>query len=139
MGAPFGQCAHSATIWVPGHTRNPYFAIIGASLLFDNRFLMFLLHWGYGIFGFSPTFTHPPTAPPPLFSHFLLISLHVLLSRLISDREEIAHGPWPILGPRQGWVAISDFVPRIERWGPREGKGYVAVAHFWGPGREGVK
>ena len=28
----------SATIWVPSHTRNPYFVILWASLLFDGRY-----------------------------------------------------------------------------------------------------
>ena len=29
-GAPQAQCAHSATIWASGRTRNPYFEILGA-------------------------------------------------------------------------------------------------------------
>ena len=52
------QCARSATIWVSGCARNPYFVILGASLLFDNWFLMLLPHWGYGGFECSPIFTH---------------------------------------------------------------------------------
>ena len=32
------QCARSATIWACGCTRNPYFVILWASLLFDTRF-----------------------------------------------------------------------------------------------------
>ena len=30
MGAPQAQCARSATIWVSGRTRDPYFEILGA-------------------------------------------------------------------------------------------------------------
>ena len=48
---------------------------LGASLLFDNRVLMLLLHWGHGIFGFSPNFTKFQ-----LLSPFFTPSLHVLLS-----------------------------------------------------------
>ena len=33
-----------------GRTGNPCFVILGASLLFDNSFLMLLSHWGYGVF-----------------------------------------------------------------------------------------
>ena len=29
-GAPEAQCARSATIWASGHTRDPYFEILGA-------------------------------------------------------------------------------------------------------------
>ena len=29
-GAPQAQCAHSATIWASGRTRDPYFEILGA-------------------------------------------------------------------------------------------------------------
>ena len=32
-GAHLAQCACSATIWAPGRTRDPYFEILGASLL----------------------------------------------------------------------------------------------------------
>ena len=46
-GAPSAWCACSATIWVFGRTRNPYFVILGASLLFDSAFLMLLPHRGY--------------------------------------------------------------------------------------------
>ena len=30
LGAPQAQCARSATIWVSGRTRDPYFEILGA-------------------------------------------------------------------------------------------------------------
>ena len=43
--------------------------ILGASLLPLAVVLMLLPHWGYVIFGYSPTFTHFHP-----FSHFLLIS-----------------------------------------------------------------
>ena len=76
-GAHLAQCARSATIWAPGHTRDPYFEILGASLLTLAPVLMLLPHWGYGIFGFSPSFTHFHP-----FSHFLLISTHSLFSKL---------------------------------------------------------
>ena len=29
-GAHLVQCAHSATVWVCGHTKDPYFVILGA-------------------------------------------------------------------------------------------------------------
>ena len=45
-GAPLAQCAHSATIWASGCPKNPYFVTLGASLLFGNRLLMVLPHWG---------------------------------------------------------------------------------------------
>ena len=32
------QCARSATIWAPGRSRNPYFVVLWASLLFGSRF-----------------------------------------------------------------------------------------------------
>ena len=64
LGVPLAQCNYFGT-------RNPYFVIPGASLLFDNRVLMFLPHWGYGIFGFSPIFTHFHLLT--LFTHYLLI------------------------------------------------------------------
>ena len=38
------QCLCNATIWRFGRTRNPYFVILGASPLSDNRFLMLLPH-----------------------------------------------------------------------------------------------
>ena len=85
-GAPLAQCARSvrsATIWVFGRTKNPYFVILGTSLLFGNRFLMLLPHLGHGMFGFSPTSTHFHVFSP-IFTHSLLISRHVLFSRLIS-------------------------------------------------------
>ena len=44
----------SATIWTSGCTRNPYFLMLGASLLFDNRFLMLLLYCGCGGLNFHP-------------------------------------------------------------------------------------
>ena len=58
LGTHLVQCVRSATIWVVGRTRNPCFVILRASLLFDNWFLMLLLHCGYGIFLFSPNATH---------------------------------------------------------------------------------
>ena len=72
MGAPLAQCVHGATICAFGRTRNPYFVIPGASLLFDNRFLMLLLHWRYVIFGFSPN-SHYFQIFSPFFTHSLLI------------------------------------------------------------------
>ena len=33
------QCTHSATIWASGSSRNPYFVVLWASLLFGSRFL----------------------------------------------------------------------------------------------------
>ena len=45
--------------------------ILGALLLFNNGLLMLLLHWGYGIFWFSPIFTYFH----PLFTRFLPFSL----------------------------------------------------------------
>ena len=32
------QCARSATIWASGRSRNPYFVVLWASLLFCSRF-----------------------------------------------------------------------------------------------------
>ena len=60
------QCSRSATIWVSSSTGDQYFVVLGASLLPLAQVLMLLPHWGYGIFGFSPT--HTP------FHAFLLIS-----------------------------------------------------------------
>ena len=37
-GVPSAQCARSATIWASSRTRNPHIVILGASLLFDNRY-----------------------------------------------------------------------------------------------------
>ena len=41
------QCVRSATIWVSGCTRTPYFVILWASLLFDSMFcsVLLLLPW----------------------------------------------------------------------------------------------
>ena len=33
LGAPLAQCARSATIWASSRTGDPYFVILGASLL----------------------------------------------------------------------------------------------------------
>ena len=52
-------------------TRNPYFVILGASLLFDNRFLMLLRHRGMAYLGFysvSPIFTPFYTFVPLTYS-----------------------------------------------------------------------
>ena len=38
LSAVHVQCARSATIWVPGRSRNPYFVVLWASLLFGIRF-----------------------------------------------------------------------------------------------------
>ena len=86
LGAPLARCTRNATIWLLGHTRNTYFVILGASLLFDNKFLMLLPHQGYGIFGVSPNFTHFHPFPP-FFTKFSRILPHVLFSRLISGWE----------------------------------------------------
>ena len=51
--------------------RNPYFVTLGgggASLLFENTFLMLLPRWGCGILGVSPNTTYFQT-----FSHMLLL------------------------------------------------------------------
>ena len=37
-GAYLVQCAHSVTIWAFGRPRDPYFVILGASLLSESRF-----------------------------------------------------------------------------------------------------
>ena len=68
------QCAHSATIWAYGRSTNPYFVILGASLLFDNMhfgpsFALDMAFLGFHLFS-------------PIFTYFH--SPHVLLSRLIS-------------------------------------------------------
>ena len=70
--APLAECVRGPTIWAPCCARNPRFVIQGASLLFDNKFLMLLPYRGHGIFGFSSNFTyfHPLS---PLFTHSLLI------------------------------------------------------------------
>ena len=52
VGAHFAQCMRNATISVSGLTRNPYFMILGAALLFDNGFLMLFLHCGLAYLGF---------------------------------------------------------------------------------------
>ena len=44
-----------------------------------THILMLLPHWGYGIFGGLPNFTHFHLSSP--FAHFLLIFVYVLLSR----------------------------------------------------------
>ena len=44
MGAPLAHCTCNATISVSGRGRNTYFMIFGASVLFDNRFAMLLVH-----------------------------------------------------------------------------------------------
>ena len=66
-GAPLAQCGRNATIWVPSRTGDPYFVILGASLLPLAWVLMLLPHGGYGIFGIFTNF-HPF---PPLFTFFL--------------------------------------------------------------------
>ena len=43
-GAPLAQCRRSAAIWASGRIRHPYCVILGASLWFENGFLMLLLH-----------------------------------------------------------------------------------------------
>ena len=63
---------HSATIWAFGHTKNPYFVILGASLLFDGKLLMLLRHWGNGGFEISPNFTQFHLFSS-LFTHFVLV------------------------------------------------------------------
>ena len=32
------QCVHNATIWASGRSRNPYFVVLWASLLFGSRY-----------------------------------------------------------------------------------------------------
>ena len=74
-GGGEAQCARIVTIWASRRTRNPYFVVLGASLLFDNKyfgasFTLDMAFWGFhSIFFSSFTHFHP---------------LHVLLSRLIS-------------------------------------------------------
>ena len=65
------QGAHLAHCMRIVRTRDPYFVILGASLLFE-KVLMLLSHWGYGISGFSTSFAHFHP-----FSHLLLISHHI--------------------------------------------------------------
>ena len=77
LGAHLAQCTRSASIWASGRARNPYFVILGASLLFDNRFLMHLMHGdltGLKFHPFSPIFTHfHPFSPfSPSFSQHVL-------------------------------------------------------------------
>ena len=57
MEVVFAQCLQSATIWALGPTRNPYFVIRGASLLFDNSCLYcspFFYKHGIIILSMSP-------------------------------------------------------------------------------------
>ena len=55
---------------------------------------MLLPHWGYGLFGFSPGFTHYYP-----FSHFFCsFPPHTLFSRLVYGENECLHGP-PVMGP----------------------------------------
>ena len=73
------QCARGAVVWVSVLTKNPYFVILGTSLLFDNLFLI-LRHWRYGMFGFSPKSTHfHPFSP---FSTFFLAHFSRMFSFL---------------------------------------------------------
>ena len=62
------QCGRSATILATLRTGDPYFVILGASLLPLAWVLMLLPHGGYGIFSFSHTSTHFHP-----FSHFFLL------------------------------------------------------------------
>ena len=68
------QCAHSATIWACGCSRNPHFAVLGASLLFDITYFGASFASDMAFLGLHPF--------PPIFTNFH--SPHVLLSRLIS-------------------------------------------------------
>ena len=68
------QRTRNATIWVSGRSRNPYFVVLGASLLYDNTyfgasFASDMAFWGFHSF-------------PPIFTYFH--SPHVLRSTLIS-------------------------------------------------------
>ena len=63
------QCGRSTTIWASSRIGDPYFVILGVSLLPLAQVLMLLPHGGYGIFVFSPTFTHFH----PFSQFFLLI------------------------------------------------------------------
>ena len=61
--------SRSATIWASGRTRNPYFVILLASLLFDSRFRCFFHIGDMPFFVFHPV---SPIFTPfyPFFAHF---------------------------------------------------------------------
>ena len=69
MGAHLAQCARNAAIWVSGHTRNPRFVILWASLLFHSRFCGFFHIGDLAFLDF-----HPISPISSLFTHVLLIS-----------------------------------------------------------------
>ena len=82
-GAHLAQCARSA-IWASGRTRDPYFEILGASLVFESRFGCFLHTGNVSFLDFYPI------SPISTFFHtffFCSFPPHPLFSRLSSPHH----------------------------------------------------
>ena len=105
MGAPSAQCASSVhgvqlLAWPFGRTRNPYFVRLRVSLLFDNSFLMLLLHREDGTFGFSSNFTHFHPFFSTFCAHFpacFHFSVHFCLRRERQSLTARSLGPSAML------------------------------------------
>ena len=80
-GALSVVCAHSATIWVSGRTRDPYFVILGASLLFESRFGCFIHIGDMAFLDFHPV------SPISFFILSCSFPPHPLFCRLISPHR----------------------------------------------------
>ena len=105
-GAPSAQCAHSATIWASGRSRNPYFVVLWASLLFGSRFRRI------GDMAFLDVH---PVSPISTFLHMLFTHFHhtYSFSRLIDMVIHLqgacyrtSYFPPHFSGPPSPWISL---------------------------------